>query len=477
MTKFASYFRINKSQAQLDFVDVDTERDLSLFVDPYVFGQRTDIWSLTCHSAINSFFEVILESIRLNNSSRALQLLNKLNEPNETCLGLSSGKPSGRGVGGIQAEAILANFEKSKAAKTGLLADLSDCELFIEGIGPDKISDITTNIIRSELIRYTQAQCNLHGIALQQDVPSGWLWNTQTKKWTEEYVYLPVLNGKKIILIPKASVRWKLGFSHQEYYNDFVLSYLQSEHLSQNTALVETLKNGRQRVTKKSLKEIHPLEKNFLADFSIEHPEVLERYKNLMGVPKVVTDAELDNEFMEDVFAKALAAELVRINAGASEANKFHAFITGVLEFLFYPNLIYPEKEKSINEGRKRLDILYTNNATGGFFFRRRAEQNVQANKIVVECKNYTNEIANPELDQIVGRFAPSRGLLGFLIARSLDNRTKFIKRCKDSVNQRHGYILLFEDSDILEMLNDIARGSRVSIDIKLEKMFDEIIS
>jgi hypothetical protein len=32
MPLVSNYFRINKSQAQLDFVDVDTEKDLQLFI-------------------------------------------------------------------------------------------------------------------------------------------------------------------------------------------------------------------------------------------------------------------------------------------------------------------------------------------------------------------------------------------------------------------------------------------------------------
>lgn len=120
MPKFAAHFGINKRQAQLDFVNVNTERDMPLFVDPYVFVQRTDVWSIECNEAISSFFDAVLEAIRTKDDSKALRLLNHLKEPNETCLGLSQGIPSGRGVSGMQASKLLENLKRSKAAKTGL---------------------------------------------------------------------------------------------------------------------------------------------------------------------------------------------------------------------------------------------------------------------------------------------------------------------------------------------------------------------
>ncbi len=55
-------------------------------------------------------------------------------------------------------------LKESRAAKSGVLRDLSDCELMIPGIGHDKISDITINIIRQKLVGFTELQCRLHRI-------------------------------------------------------------------------------------------------------------------------------------------------------------------------------------------------------------------------------------------------------------------------------------------------------------------------
>jgi len=476
VVKFSKHFGINQSQVQLDFVDIDTESDLPLFIDPYIFSQLHDGWSVSCHEALTTFFETVLECIRDGRNADGRALLRHLREPNETCLGVSSGRPAGRGIGNIQADELYDRITQSKAAASGLLSELSDCELFIEGVGSDKISDLTTNIIKWPLIEYTQAQCDLHHIHLTGKVGSGPIWNSALRKWEQKFVSLPIIDGQKLLLVPKASVRWAINFSHTEYYNKFVLEFLQAEHLSQNTALVEALKNGNRRVTKKSLKEVHPLSKAFLGQFSIENPEVLENYKKLLGVSRELTNQELEEGFDEGAFAEALIEELKKIQRGRSAADAFHKFMVGTIEFLFYPDLIYPEIEDEINEGRKRIDIVYTNSACGGFFFNRRSEARTSASRIIVECKNYQKEIENPELDQIAGRFAPTRGRLGLLIGRSFDNREKFIARCRDSAREDRGYVIALVDDDVIEMLEAIKTGKRSQINRILEQRFSELL-
>lgn len=477
MTLFTKHFGINKSQAQLDFVDIDTDKDKQLFIDPYTFAKSSDAWSQQCNEAILSFFEAVLEALHTGDDALGRRLLDNLHEPNETCLGLSGGRPSGRGVGEQQAEQLFQKIKESKAAKSGLLSELSDCELFIPNFSHDKISDVTTNIIRQNLIEYTQYQCDLHRIPLESSVPSGMLWNQGSKAWDNRYVSLPVIENSKILLVPKSSVRWSLAFSHQQYYNKFVLEFLQEENLRKDTGLVELLKNGRRRVTKESLKQIHPLSKNFLADFTESNPRVLETYKRLLSVSNGMTNQELDTTFDETIFAKSLIEELIKIDRGNGAATLFHDFMVGALEFIFYPNLIYPQKEDEIHEGRKRIDISYTNNSSAGFFFRRRAEAATSAAKVFVECKNYQKEIANPELDQLAGRFSPLRGRLGFLIGRSFDNRERFIARCRDTARDNRGFIIALVDSDMLSFLQMIADGKREMLDMELERRYSELLT
>ena len=54
---------------------------------------------------------------------------------------------------------------------------------------------------------------------------------------------------------------------------------------------------------------------------------------------------------------------------------------------------------------------LYSNIAHKGFF--NYIGLHYPVANVIIECKNYTGDPVNPELDQLAGRFSPSRGVFG----------------------------------------------------------------
>lgn len=477
MPSFSELHQLGLTQPELDFVDVDPATDTPLFIDPYAISKRPDAWSARCHNSIISFFQAVVDSIRSGDVATAQRLLGGLGEPNDTCLGYSTESPNGRGVGEKQSVDLYKALSDSRAVKTGLLSELSDCELMIPHIGWDKISDITTNIIRGHLIDYTQDQCHLHRIRVRGRVASGRIWNADTVSWTARYAELPVVHGRRLLLVPKATVGWTMAIDHQKYYRHFVLNFLQSEHLDANSALVQTLKNGTRRVTKKSLEARYPCSKEFLLDFSRRHPEVLRAYKEAAARAGREVLEGFGETVNEAVLAEGLIERLHRIRPGNDHASEFHDLMVGLLEFLFYPDLIYPVKEHEVNQGRKRIDITYTNNAQGGFFYRVHTAHRITCNFVMVECKNYSRDPANPELDQIAGRFSPNRGRLGLLIGRGFTDRDLFLERCRDTAQDDRGFVIPLGDTDIEQMLTFVAEGRRERVDTYLEDIFRRICS
>src|SRR5262245_61081690 len=133
MATVPGQFGLTKSQAELDFVNVDLNRDTLLFVDPLGLSQRVDPWSVGAHHALITFFQAIVDRIRSGHIQEAQRLLYYLSEPNETRLGFSKGRSQGAGIGGDQAFKIFAALQASSAVKTGFIASLEDCELMVDG--------------------------------------------------------------------------------------------------------------------------------------------------------------------------------------------------------------------------------------------------------------------------------------------------------------------------------------------------------
>lgn len=473
--KFSQHFNLGKEQAELDFVDVDTDRDIELYVDPYAIEIRDDDWSALCGDHIRSFFQAALDALRKGDERRAQHLISQLSEPNETFLGVSSGKPRGRGVGSFQGDLILSALRKSVAFTTGLLSDLAEAELFIEGIGRDKVSDLTTNIIRGPLLAYTKSQCDLHGVPTR-NVSTPPAWDAERTRWAARYAPLPMIGGKPILLVPKYTVRRELSLESQEFYNHHMIEFLKSEYEDANSGLVHVLKSGRRRVYKKDVKERHPFIKDDLAKFVAEHPQVLEMYKKLKGAQGALSPTELEEGFDEAALADALGSRLASISPGNDTAGSYHSLSVGLLTFILYPDLIWPIKEREIHEGRKRVDIVFTNAARDGFFYAMMAAAQTRGTHVFVECKNYSTDVGNPELDQLMGRFGHQRGFFGLLLCRSDTNPDLTRARCRDAAQDGRGFVIVLTDADLHGLLGMISAGRRSDVERFFKRRYDELV-
>lgn len=465
MPTFSQAFGLGKSQPELDFVDVSLLRDNRLFLDPFAISQELDRWSQSAARAIGMFFQQVVDDIRGGHEDNARQLLLNLREPNETRLGYSARRPQGAGIGEQQADEIFEALRTSAAVRQGFISALEECELMIPGISHDKISDLTTNVIRGHLVEYTRSQCELHSVALQH-VPIDPIFNLDTMRWEQQYVDLPVWRNRPVLLVPKAVVRYAPAYHHGRYYQHYVLNFLKARELANpQSALVHVLRNERKKterrvVYKKELAARYPRAKEFLFEFSRHNPEVLREYRrDLERMERSDAPSEVDSDD-ERVIAAALAEVLRNAGVGNDHATAYHRLMVGVVEFIFYPKLLHPRKELEIHEGRKRIDIVMENGAHTGIFNVLPNIRHIPSAYVPLECKNYGREVGNPELDQIAGRFSVNRGKVGFLCCRAFADRDLFIQRCRDTFRDDRGLVLPLDDATVLRYLDLIAEGS-----------------
>lgn len=482
--KISEKFNLGLTQAYLDFVDIDTETDLAVFIDPTALRDLESQWGRACASLVQQYFSTVLEYIKNKEHDNAKALLSNLKERNEFHIGYSSGRSRGSGFGNKSADLIWDALCNSKAATTGLLKDIEDSCLLIEGIGRDMISDAVCNIIRPKLIEYTQDMCRYYGIPLCPNINSGPIWNHQTKKWESQFVELPLADGHVFLLIPKNIVRRKISYDFNEYYYHYILEELRVEHIRKQSSLVYFLKSGAPRVNKKDLIKEYGQTKQSGIEQTLGRAHIFEKYKNdkeNSPNPPLSNEQLAEVQNLPEIDWGMLISELQAIPKGNKHADAYEKTLEKILTALFYPNLNYPVKQQNLHEGRKRVDIVFNNESKSGFFHW--LTLHYPCSLIFVECKNYSNKISNPEIDQLSGRFSPNRGKVGLLIYRDSDNQSLLEQRCRDTAQDQRGFMIALSDSDIIQLIEDYRKASPYNAGIErnryplLQTKFNKLIN
>lgn len=480
--RVSEYYELSRSQASLPFIDVDVENDVKLFINAQAIRTLDSDWGEYCTHLLTSFFDAVIGSIRSGSDNEALQILSRLSEPNETHLGLSKGKSEGRGLGPKKAREIWQSLRGSKAVKTGLLSDLEDTTLLIEGVSVDILSDIITNIIREPLINFTQLMCEEYGIPLASEVASGPLWNPENHCWDERFVSLPDPNSERLILVPKSIVRSNSGFNVGVYYRHYVLEELKNEELKSNSDLVKIVQSGKnkgdRKVLIKDLKEKYGTqEKAVSVKYTEANPAIYQKFKseNSQPTPALSHRQIADVQGLPPPNWDALLKNITDIQPGKKGAYHYEDAITDLLSALFYPVLVDPEKQTPLHNGLKRVDLTFTNYARSGFF--EWLARHYPCSHIFVECKNFGGELGNPEIDQIAMRFSKERGQVGIVVCRNIENRQRLDERCKAAARDGHGYVIVLSDAElealVVEMKAEIIPTRELSL---LKTEFDKLI-
>jgi len=161
---FSSEFSVDdKEISRLGFVDIILNADTNLFIDPLLLSEsQHDEMSTESTNRYTKHFEKVIKLLsvvkkmdKTDVSFRAAIKLFQFHEVSWTCLGYG-GSVGGSGFG---KELISTTLDTAKQ-----IVDLGvdDVDLFMalalleEGIGPDRISDMTTNIILPDLVKFNE---------------------------------------------------------------------------------------------------------------------------------------------------------------------------------------------------------------------------------------------------------------------------------------------------------------------------------
>jgi hypothetical protein len=292
-TRVSDHYELGLEQLSLEFLDVVLRRDTRLYVDPRAFLALRTPWADQCVDLIRDFFNEVIQAMHNDDGDRARVLLSGLREPNETRLWFTRGRVAGHGIGSGLADGLYKSLLTSEAVQTGLIEHLEDTALFVEGIGVDRISDITTNIVREKLVEFSVRMAEKYGMELRDEVDSGALWSAKTGEWESRPTSMLCPGGKPLLLVPRAIVRSRLDYNLGEYYRYNVLRFLQQHELSRaKSPLVHVIRSGRYEGEHRVyLEEVdayyrkrHGGQKQVVMWATREFPQIFDQYKKSKAI-------------------------------------------------------------------------------------------------------------------------------------------------------------------------------------------------
>lgn len=190
--------------------DVALVNDLPLFVDPFLLYDSKNPVYRELHDGIIKYLCFLRDRAvagELTPGSISQWLLFK--EIKQNWLGFSKTGNAGTGLGPDFARALARNlttaFKDFGNETISHGSHLEKLGLLSGGVGRDHLSDFTTNLIKSNLLEYTQAftlayvrpeqrtRCRVDRVRFDYD----------TQRWQADYFVLPVVNGDYVILTPK----------------------------------------------------------------------------------------------------------------------------------------------------------------------------------------------------------------------------------------------------------------------------------
>jgi len=170
-----------------------------------------------------------------------------------------------------------------------------------------------------------------------------------------------------------------------------------------------------------------------------------------------------------------MTVALRTISLGTRSATKYHRLVEAILRHVLVPSRLRTMvREKEIFEGRKRIDIHATTGKEG-FFASLNPQHRILAPYVAIECKNYSEDVGNPEFDQLTGRFSPKKGQFGILVCRRITDRLDVIRHCHDAA-EADDYIVVLEDGDLERLLEFRRQGDFDAIDALFEDRLAEVL-
>lgn len=205
---FTDYFSVNPSDLRNYWAfNVSLIADVPLFVDPFLIFNSKKAEYKKLHQDILTYLQFLSENADPNQDKWLMKSWYTFSEVKQNWLWFSSGSNKGHGLWkdfAISLNRNLSSILKNNVWGISESAHLEKLCLLDEGVGKDKISDFTTNLILWYLLEYTQSFAIKY---LPENERSEFTirkayFNHTTRTWATGKYILPCHNREFVLLTP-----------------------------------------------------------------------------------------------------------------------------------------------------------------------------------------------------------------------------------------------------------------------------------
>jgi hypothetical protein len=428
------------SQYDVDFVIPRIGIDLPLGIDPFLMFKSRDEEFRRLHKVITDHFNSGVEAIRQNRPELADAIFD-FPEVSAIGLGYTKSGKRGSGLGTYLRDLIIGTIQASPGLQERGVLHVEEMQLLAAQIGPDRISDISANILKNHLIEYTQRQAQMWGIPLRTGVPMPHVYDEATQSWVDVYADLPVspVDDAPVLFVPRRIVRALPWINYDDFLQRDFRAFMDARR-----------KTSKSVGTATSV----PPGKNNVANVTRQDVSIVDRY--VKNREQHAGEARPSMEYIDEQAksrAAALADRLKTTPPGREDAKAYQYLVLEILNFLFAPELIDGTPEVRTIDGTERRDIIFTNDSDETFWDYARTSHDSLL--VMFEIKN-TEDVDMAAVAQTATYLGSRLGRLGFIVTRkepSLAVMKKTISVWNDSGVEKK-VILIVHDEQLIELLN-----------------------
>lgn len=356
MKYFSQFYKLPITGEEL-WLDTRMDKDIGLFIDPFfVFRSEIPIFRNAQQKFLEFFqttFELAHEAKSSITARKKLESILSFPEVMEIRLGLSVGE-GGAGPGMKFAKACAAALVRLSEKGYKGLDHFEEIEIFTKGIGPDGISDTTANILKYELIQYTQEICSEFSIPTKKFLINNAQFDFQNRRWDHSVFNLPenpyLRNKNKAILLVPKEFLCAIHAIGSERFSEYV-SINKSEEI-RISLNYEVEKSISKTAIKPKIKEI-----------AVNHPEWVTEYTHSVENDPNISPYNLEEDKSNLYRNERKADEFVSSNPvsfSATNDAEFLQFITSIIhQFRLYIEeqhgfkLLWNDEQKSTESDEK----------------------------------------------------------------------------------------------------------------------------